>query len=284
MKRIQSILALSLILAIAGFTTLVGAAGAVREMKATVRAVHGDVQYKQGAGEYKKVRPNDELPGNATIKTGPNSNADLIVNGRTSTVRIEAGTEMTLEKMEAFGPTSQADSQTTLNLHHGDVLGSVRKLSAASKYQVATPNGVAGIRGTDFQVSVTISQTGIISVTITSVTGTVVATATINVGANNATAAVTAVERVLTSGQAVTFTSTSSTTTVDANGNTIVTGTISVPDASGIPVPFQQTAAALITMTTIINTLPPPVTPPQTVYTPPLPPPPPPPQTKPHGT
>jgi len=44
-------------------------------------------------------------------------------------------------------------SDTQLDLKAGRITGNVKKLSAASKYEVKLPNGVAGIRGTLFDLS-----------------------------------------------------------------------------------------------------------------------------------
>jgi hypothetical protein len=43
-------------------------------------------------------------------------------------------------------------SETLLDLKQGRISGTVKKLSAASKYEVKLPNGVAGIRGTIFDI------------------------------------------------------------------------------------------------------------------------------------
>src|SRR5207302_657843 len=52
-------------------------------------------------------------------------------------------------------------------LRSGRVLGNVRKMAAASKYEVKTPHGVAGIRGTEYDIR----ADGVVYV----ITGTVVA-------------------------------------------------------------------------------------------------------------
>ena len=45
-------------------------------------------------------------------------------------------------------------TETQLDLQAGHIFGSVKKMSAASKYEVKIPNGVAGIRGTVYDISV----------------------------------------------------------------------------------------------------------------------------------
>jgi hypothetical protein len=44
-------------------------------------------------------------------------------------------------------------TETQLDLRAGKIFGNVKKMSAASKYEVKIPNGVAGIRGTIYQIS-----------------------------------------------------------------------------------------------------------------------------------
>ena len=39
-----------------------------------------------------------------------------------------------------------------MDLRNGRILGNVKKLAAASKYEVKTPQGVAGIRGTRYDI------------------------------------------------------------------------------------------------------------------------------------
>jgi hypothetical protein len=56
-------------------------------------------------------------------------------------------------------------SETQLDLKAGHIFGSVKKMSAASKYEVKIPNGVAGIRGTVYDLTVE----GVLKVTAGSV-------------------------------------------------------------------------------------------------------------------
>ena len=162
---------IALLVCASGFAAAGQVAG--RQTKATVRAVHVECQYKIGSGEYKKLRPNDELPADTTVKTGTNSSIDLIVNGRTSTVRLGENTTLALQQMEAVGPVSNAFSHTTLDLKNGTIIGSVRTLPTGSSYKIITPVGFATIQGGDFMVSSVLGPDGTITVTFKCVTGTV---------------------------------------------------------------------------------------------------------------
>jgi hypothetical protein len=44
-------------------------------------------------------------------------------------------------------------TETDLDLKAGRILGTVKKMSTASRYEVKIPNGVAGIRGTVYHIS-----------------------------------------------------------------------------------------------------------------------------------
>jgi hypothetical protein len=73
--------------------------------------------------------------------------------------------------MDVHGTGWDADTETMLTVKYGTILYSVRKLSANSRYEIHTPNGVAAVRGTDFQVTVTALATGKVLVSYTCVTG-----------------------------------------------------------------------------------------------------------------
>jgi FecR protein len=181
MKRIKSVLIVGLVLACVSLTTSVFADGAEHATKANVRAVHGTAQYSVDNGPLTALHTGTQLPENSTVKTGPNSYVDIAVNGYTSVVHVTADTTLTLKTMKDLGA---GDTETLLNVANGEVLGSVKKISKGSRYEVQTPRGVAGIRGTDWAVQVSQLANGLYSVTFTSVTGTVIAVANVDIGGN----------------------------------------------------------------------------------------------------
>jgi hypothetical protein len=75
-------------------------------------------------------------------------------------VRIFENTVLGLDKLAITHTGADKVTDTRLDLKHGRILGTVKKLSATSKYEVQIPNGVAGIRGTIY----TISADGVLSV------------------------------------------------------------------------------------------------------------------------
>ncbi len=75
-------------------------------------------------------------------------------------VRIYENTVLGLDKLTVSQTGADKVTDTQLDLKAGRILGTVKKLSAASKYEIKIPNGVAGVRGTIY----TVSADGILSV------------------------------------------------------------------------------------------------------------------------
>jgi hypothetical protein len=82
--------------------------------------------YSPGSGKDSGSKPN-------VVRIFPNS--------------VLAVDKLTLEKT---GQDEVADTQ--LDLKAGKILGNVKKLSSASRYEIKIPNGVAGIRGTTYLI------------------------------------------------------------------------------------------------------------------------------------
>jgi hypothetical protein len=67
-------------------------------------------------------------------------------------VRIWANTALGIDKLTTMETGADNVTETQLDLKQGRITGSVKKMSAASKYEVKLPNGVAGVRGTVFDI------------------------------------------------------------------------------------------------------------------------------------
>ena len=172
-------MACALALAFVGGTTLHSAENGRKEGHATVKAVHGTVDYQINDGQWMSVKPFMTLAAGAIIRTGPESYADVSVNGQSSAVRIDAESKLEIASMFYVGSQREGDKETLLDLKTGSILGNVKKITANSRYEIKTPHGVAGIRGTDFQVTVVLRPDGNYQVTFTSVTGQVIVSAVV---------------------------------------------------------------------------------------------------------
>jgi hypothetical protein len=181
MKRTQIMLACALVLALTGATTLRSAEEGRKEGKATIRSVHGTVEYQDKVnGEWLPAKPNMKFAPGVTVRTGPDGLADISVNGTASAVRLTNTSTLQITAMSYAGSVREGDTTTMLNLQSGSVLGNVKKISANSRYEIMTPHGVAGIRGTDFGVEAIPTQDGKFLVTFSSITGVITVSAVID--------------------------------------------------------------------------------------------------------
>ena len=90
------------------------------------------------------------------IGPAPDANIRGMIDYRPSVeqnmVRMTGDTMLAIDKLTISDTGLDAVSDTELNLKQGRIFGSVKKLSAASEYLIKIPNGIAGVRGTLFEI------------------------------------------------------------------------------------------------------------------------------------
>jgi len=72
-------------------------------------------------------------------------------------VRIWQNSALGIDKLTSTDTGADVVSETQLDLRTGRVMGTVKKMNAASKYEIKLPNGVAGIRGTFYDITADVS-------------------------------------------------------------------------------------------------------------------------------
>jgi hypothetical protein len=106
-------------------------------------------------------RNGQAISDNDTIVTGIGASAMLTFNNGVS-VKINADTSLMVEKYvqdlkpvrAPEGTQERGVSTTKLKLNFGEIVGKDRKLNPNSTFQVMTPVGIAGIRGTEFLIQI----------------------------------------------------------------------------------------------------------------------------------
>lgn len=134
---------------------------------ALVARVTGNATYTDYAlGEEGRVEPKMKFKQGVTINTAADSTVVLLFsNGSSLTIKPE--TTLSIEEyLQAPIPEGSPSldkldkepttSKTKLRLLEGDIIGSVKKLNEeeGSRYEVDSPIGTAGIRGTNYVLSV----------------------------------------------------------------------------------------------------------------------------------
>ncbi len=139
--------------------------------KAEVKAIRGQAKYSTGGGVWVPLKVGTVLNPGAQVQTAADSTVDLFLGKNGPVVRITPETTLGLDKLNIENTGADSVIETQLNLSSGRILGRVKKLAAASRYEIKLPNGVAGVRGTDYDISVTSLGGGKFKIRVTSVTG-----------------------------------------------------------------------------------------------------------------
>jgi len=135
-------------------TLVVSSAQASEAGKAVVRSIRGSAQYAEG-GQWMPLKVGQVLKAGSTLRTANESQVDLFMDENGPVVRLVENTTLGLDKLNYDATGIDTVIETQLDLKSGRVLGIVKKMSHSSKYEIKTPNGVAGIRGTEYDVSAT---------------------------------------------------------------------------------------------------------------------------------
>ncbi len=170
MKLAQRLIACGVAIVMA-IVAMEAQAQAMKASKAKVRQVRGEAQYKaNAAADWAPLKTGMVLNPGAIVETGRGAQVDLFLSDIGSVVRITELTTMGIDKLNYSRAEDEVIVETELNLKAGTILGNVKKLAAASRYDVKVPNGVCGIRGTEFKISangVVYVISGVVRVTYT---------------------------------------------------------------------------------------------------------------------
>ena len=138
---------LAALLAVGGAEAAVG--------KAVVRSVSGTASYSEQGGDWKPLKSGQTLQPGSSVKSGVASRVVLFLDRNGPTVRLLEDTTLGIDKLDVDSTGPDTVIETQLDLRQGTIQGSVNKLAAASKYEVKTPNTVAGVRSgpIEYQIS-----------------------------------------------------------------------------------------------------------------------------------
>jgi hypothetical protein len=123
--------------------------------KGVVRAIKGSANYSTDGVTFLPLKTGAVLPPGSVIKTAPASTVDVFLGSSAGIIRIEENSTLALDKLTLTDTGADTVVDVQLNLPEGTMLFNAGKLSAASKYEIKVPNGVAGIRGTKGRVAST---------------------------------------------------------------------------------------------------------------------------------
>ena len=180
MKQTQKLLNVLVVLGITLTTATSAAAQDVKERAAKVVRIQGAARYSSGDNLWQPLKVGDIVKPGTVIQTAQNSFVDIVIDQSGGAMAATATSSSSPASRDylAFRPTSEQDmiriwydsvlaidkltkmdtgadviTETELDLRKGRIIGTTKKLPAASRYEVKIPNGVAGIRGTTYMIS-----------------------------------------------------------------------------------------------------------------------------------
>jgi hypothetical protein len=115
---------------------------------ATVLALAGNVSYAHNGGSFTALPVGVRLSKGDVIKTGPASHCDIQIGNNVGFVQIAPNSTLGINDLIANRSSSDAVTDTQLDLNQGAIFAKVNKLSKASRFEIKTPKGIAGVRGT----------------------------------------------------------------------------------------------------------------------------------------
>jgi hypothetical protein len=165
-------------------TTPTTTAPATPDATIKVVQVSGDARYSMDKKNWQKLKKGTILTPGTVIQTGKGeSTVDLVLGDRgdsipqqvvlsrttpvtakshgsgvsevqpANVVHLFPDTVLSIDKLTSEKAGEGEVTETQLDLQAGQIMGNVKKLSAASKYEIKIPNGVAGIRGTTYLIA-----------------------------------------------------------------------------------------------------------------------------------
>jgi len=175
----NSLVGCAIALALVSTAVAQGMDGAARVVR-----VKGPARYTTGNNVWQPIRTGDILRAGTVVQTSTEegSYVDLVLgdghaalpqevkykpaipdsmagsgmsfrpSSEQNVVRVWANSAMGIDKLTQMQTGAETVTETQLDLKQGRITGNVKKMSAASKYEVKLPNGVAGVRGTLFDI------------------------------------------------------------------------------------------------------------------------------------
>jgi len=134
-------------LAVVAFWTL-----SLNAQNATPRTVHvsglaGTVSHSHAGGQFVPLASGAKLGKGDVIKTGPGSHVDLDMGRNVGMVQVAPNSTFSIDEVTATSTGTDMLTDTQVSLSAGTMYAKVNKLAKGSRYEITTPKGIAGIRG-----------------------------------------------------------------------------------------------------------------------------------------
>jgi hypothetical protein len=182
MKNFSKLISGLVAVAVACSVVSTASAQNVTQLRAKVVRISGNARFTTGNGVWQPLKVGDNLRAGTVIQTDSRkgSYVDLVLGDASgivasttpvvastyaspvknsyqpkaeqNVVRVWENSALGIDKLTSTESGADAVTETQLDLKAGHIMGTVKKLSGLSKYEVKIPNGVAGIRGSLYEL------------------------------------------------------------------------------------------------------------------------------------
>ena len=135
-------------LAVASLFTLAAAAQDAKPRTAVVNSMSGEAKYSSGGGAFIPLAVGTRLHAGDTIKTSVGSHVDIDLDGNVGLIQVAPQSTFVIRSITTTDTPAEKMTDTQLEINAGAAYAKVNKLAKGSRYEIATPKGICGIRGT----------------------------------------------------------------------------------------------------------------------------------------
>jgi hypothetical protein len=121
--------------------------------KVLVKAIAGEARYSTGGGEFQILSPQTRVGKGDVIKTAAGSHVDLDMGSNVGVLQVPESTTLTIDEATITQNQVEELTDTQVSISEGGVYAKVNKLAKGSRYEISTPKGIAGIRGTSIYLT-----------------------------------------------------------------------------------------------------------------------------------
>lgn len=115
--------------------------------QAIVVRVNGTCEWSEDGTHFKQVKEGEVFTEGASLRTGANSRLDMFFRRIGTSVRLQEGTEVTLEKLERHMSGGTPQMATLLNLRAGRIFTVARSLVPGCTFEIKNAAGRSVVEG-----------------------------------------------------------------------------------------------------------------------------------------
>jgi hypothetical protein len=141
--------ALALLLGAFSFVSAANAA----DNDVLVTAIAGNASYSSGGGAFVPLNVGTHLRRGDVVKTGKSSHVDLELGHNLGVIQLTPETTFGVTEASVTPTPADTVTATEFDLSTGALYAKINKLSKASRYEIKTPKGIAGVRGTTIYIN-----------------------------------------------------------------------------------------------------------------------------------